>query len=150
MQPKPEVIELNANLERVVTMIRRLANSPDISLTTASTLRMLEMNGPCRLSEMAVCQGVTQPAMTQLVTRLERDGYAVRGSDASDARVVLVELTEAGREMLRERRLIRASRMSDLLDALPAGDRDRILSAVPALQLLASLGQTDEGNPPQA
>lgn len=140
-------MELNANLERVVTMIRRLANSPDISLTTASTLRMLEMNGPCRLSEMAACQGVTQPAMTQLVTRLERDGYAVRGGDAGDARVVLVELTEAGREMLRERRLIRASRMSDLLDTLPADDRGRILGALPALKLLASLGQTDEANP---
>lgn len=142
-------MELTANLERVVTMIRRLAHSPDISLTTASTLRMLETNGPCRLSEMAAYQGVTQPAMTQLVTRLERDGYATRGSDASDARVVLVELTEAGQEMLRERRQIRAGRMADLLDTLPAGDRDLILGALPALKLLASLDQTDEGSPSQ-
>jgi DNA-binding MarR family transcriptional regulator len=93
---------------------------------------------------MAVYQGVTQPAMTQLVTRLERDGYAVRGSDPSDARVVLVDLTDAGRAVLAERRELRASRMSELLDTLPADDREVILGALPALKLLASLDQADE------
>lgn len=135
------------SLERAVTMLRRLADTPEISLTTAATLRMLEQSGPCRLSELAQSQGVTQPAMTQLVTRLERDGLAARGSDASDARVVLVEITAAGREMLRDRRLDRADRLTELLDALPSADRATILNAVPALNLLADLGQTFEFPP---
>src|SRR5215468_9617744 len=111
---------LAASLERVVTMLRRLAGPPEISLTTASTLRMLEISGPSRLSELAVSQGVTQPAMTQLVTRLERDGLAARGSDASDARVVLVEITDDGRALLRRRRAERADRLSRVLGDLPA------------------------------
>lgn len=150
VQPRSDVLELTASLERVAVMIRRLAATPDISLTTASTLRMLETTGPCRLSEMAISQGVTQPAMTQLVTRLERDGYAVRGSDPSDARVVLVKLTEAGRAMMRERRERRAIRMSELLDTLPDADRELIFGAVPALRLLATLGQSEAAGPSDA
>lgn len=145
VEPKPEVVELTAILERAVAMVRKLAHTPDISLTAASTLRMLEVNGPSRLSDLAAAQGVSQPAMTQLVTRLEREGYAARGGDASDARVVLVELTQGGLDMLRSRRQARARRMSDLLDALPAADRDQVLGAIPALRLLAGLGQSDPG-----
>ena len=133
---------LAKSLERVFTMLRRIADTQEISLTTAATLRMLELSGPCRLSELAVSEGITQPAMTQLVTRLERDGLAARGGDASDARVVLVDITDAGRDLLRERREERATRLSDLLDALPAADRDTVLAAVPALNLLTDLGQT--------
>ncbi|MFC9972738.1 hypothetical protein ACFVH6_17795 [Spirillospora sp. NPDC127200] len=39
--------------------------------------------------------GVRLPTMTALVDRLERDGLAARGRDASDARVVTVETTDA-------------------------------------------------------
>jgi DNA-binding MarR family transcriptional regulator len=138
---------LSTILEKVVTMLRRLADTPEISLTTAATLRMLEVSGPCRLSELAISQGVTQPAMTQLVTRLERDGLAARGSDASDARVVLVDLTDGGREMLQRRRDDRTDRLSELLAALPDRDRAAILDAVPALHLLTDLGQTFEFPP---
>ncbi len=147
VEPKPEVVELTAILERIVTMIRKLVHTPDISLTAASTLRMLEVSGPSRLSDMAAAQGVSQPAMTQLVTRLEREGYAVRGGDAHDARVVLVALTQDGRDMLRSRRQARAQQMSDLLEALPPADRDRVLGAIPALRLLAGLGQPDAESP---
>jgi hypothetical protein len=46
--------------------------------------------------------------------------------------------------VLAERRELRASRMSELLDTLPADDREVILGALPALKLLASLDQADE------
>ncbi len=144
LETNDEVMALAKSLERVVTMLRRLADTPHISLTTAATLRMLEMSGPCRLSELAASQGVTQPAMTQLVTRLQRDGLAHRGRDASDARVVLVELTASGRRLLRDRRAERAGRLRELLDALGPADRATILAAGPALDLLADLGQTFE------
>ena len=76
----------------------RHGNPPnDISLTAASTLRRLEREGPRRLTELAAAEGVTQPAMTQLVTRLEKEGLAARGSDPADGRVVVVSITEAGR-----------------------------------------------------
>lgn len=138
--PDTDVRDLAATLERVVTMVRRMMPSQPMSLTSVSVLRSLESAGPTRLTELASSQGVTQPGMTQLVTRLERDGYVERGSQHGDARVVLVSLTDAGEEFLRQRRELRAQRLDDLLRTLPADDRSRIFDAIPALTMLASLG----------
>ena len=139
--PDLDVAQLSNALERVVTMVRRMLPSQPMSLTSVSVLRSLELSGPTRLTELASTQGVTQPGMTQLITRLERDGYVQRGGSHQDARVVLVSLTDAGQEFLDQRRKLRAAHLSDLLDRLPADHRAEILAAIPALDLLADLGQ---------
>jgi DNA-binding MarR family transcriptional regulator len=139
-----DVPTLTATLERVMSLMRRTAEVQDVSLTTASTLRTLQRSGPCRLSELAAREGVTQPAMTQLVSRLERDGYAERRGCADDARVVMVHLTPAGAALLDRRRDNRARRMAELTDRLPAEDRATIAAALPALDRLATLHDTDD------
>jgi DNA-binding MarR family transcriptional regulator len=149
IRTETDVETLSASLERLVSMVRRLAPPTGMSLTAVATLRTLEMSGPCRLSELAIGQGVTQPAMTQLVTRLERDGYARRGGSPDDARVVLVSLTAAGSDLLRHRRQARTDELRALLDRLPAADREAIFAAVPALNLLAALGQPDDRSRPR-
>src|SRR5258705_8318508 len=99
-------------------MLRRVVPSDGMSLTSASTLRRLERDGPHRLTELAGLEGVTQPAMTQLVSRLERDGLADRVADQVDGRVVLVKITTAGAAVLRRRRQARSRRLTELLDQL--------------------------------
>jgi DNA-binding MarR family transcriptional regulator len=135
-----DVLALATTLEQVVTMVRRLTPSEDLSLTAISTLRSLELSGPTRLTELAGAQGVTQPGMTQLVTRLERDGYATRQASDADARVVLVDVTATGRSLLTRRRELRAHQLTVLLGHIPARDRAAIIAAIPALTLLADLG----------
>jgi DNA-binding MarR family transcriptional regulator len=108
----------------------------DLSLTTAATLATLDRDGPQRLSDLAAREGVTQPSMTALVTRLERDGLAVRGDDPTDRRAVVVTLTDAGREVLVSRRTRRASRLADLLDGLDPEDRAAVEAAAGALTRL--------------
>jgi DNA-binding MarR family transcriptional regulator len=77
--------------------------------------------------------------MTQLVSRLERDGLATRASDPADGRVVVVRITDAGRERVRERRKIRSRRLAELLAELPPADRAAIGAALPALDRLSAL-----------
>jgi DNA-binding MarR family transcriptional regulator len=43
---------------------------------------------------------VTQSAMTQIVTRLERDGLVERRPDPTDGRAVLVSVTPAGTSVI--------------------------------------------------
>jgi DNA-binding MarR family transcriptional regulator len=133
-------------LERVVSLIRRLAPPQGISLTAASTLRTLERSGPCRLSALAAFEGVTQPAMTQLVSRLERDGYAERRGDTDDGRVVMVHLTPAGEDLVSRRRDLRARRLAELTGRLSIDDRAAIAAALAALDRLTALHHTDDGN----
>lgn len=129
---------LATTMEQLVSLLRRLTPTDGISLATASTLLMLKINGPCRLSDLASRVGITQPAMTQLVSRLERDGYAQRGTCATDARVVLVHLTPGGAAVLRRRRDARADRLVALARRLSVDDRAALAAALPALDRLAA------------
>jgi DNA-binding MarR family transcriptional regulator len=108
----------------------------ELSLTTASTIATLDRDGPQRLSDLAVREGVTQPSMTALVTRLERDGLATRGDDPTDRRAVIVTLTDAGRDVLLARRTRRATRLAALLDRLAPEDRAAVEAAAGALSRL--------------
>jgi DNA-binding MarR family transcriptional regulator len=131
--------QLAISFERVFNLVRRLNPQEDISLTAASTLRTLERHGAHRLSELASKEGVTQPAMTQLVSRLERAGLAQRCTDPTDARVVIVRIADPGREVLRARRAARAQKLHELMGSLTQADRTAIVAALPALDRLADL-----------
>jgi DNA-binding MarR family transcriptional regulator len=130
-------IQLVMSFERLFALLRRLNPQQDISLTAVSTLRTLERCGPHRVSDLATAEGVTQPAMTQLVSRLERSGLAVRRTDPTDGRVVVVDLTEGGLDLLRQRREARAAKLLDLMAELTAEDRAAIMAALPAFDRLA-------------
>ena len=67
--------EVVAGLERAAGLIRSPSppGGPRRS-PPASTLATLERSGPCRLTSLAASQGVTQPAMTQLIARLREAG----------------------------------------------------------------------------
>ncbi|TDD79369.1 MarR family transcriptional regulator [Actinomadura darangshiensis] len=135
-------LELAAGLGRVYSLMRALSQPRDLSMTTVSTLATLERSGPRRVTELAAFEGVTQPAMTQLVSRLEREGMAERRALPGDRRGVAVHLTEAGRAELARRRAAQAKRLAELLAGLPAADRAAIAAALPALNRLtgAALG----------
>jgi len=54
------------------------------------------------MSEMAARLNVTQGAVTQMATRLEKKGYVLRSKDTQDKRVTTITLTEKGRILCRE------------------------------------------------
>ncbi|HEX4252063.1 MAG TPA: MarR family transcriptional regulator [Pseudonocardia sp.] len=138
--PTAERYAIVAGLERLIGLIRLLTPAGEISLTTASTLARLANAGPHRLSDLAAREGVTQPAMTQLVSRLERNGLAERRGDTDDRRVVMVHITPAGQQLLDQRRKARAIQLSGLLDELSHDEEHSIASALPALNKLVDLG----------
>ncbi|MFA1543148.1 MarR family winged helix-turn-helix transcriptional regulator [Actinomadura monticuli] len=140
-------LELAAGLGRVYSLMRSLSLPRDLSMTTVSTLATLERLGPRRVTELAAFEGVTQPGMTQLVSRLEREGLAERRALPGDRRVVAVHLTEAGRAELARRRAAQAKRLAELLAGLPAADREAIAAALPALDRLAGAALGVPGTP---
>ncbi|UWZ49727.1 MarR family transcriptional regulator [Dactylosporangium matsuzakiense] len=128
---------LTVAVERVFSVLRQGNPPNDISLTAASTIWRLQQEGPRKLTDLAAAEGVTQPAMTQLVQRLEREGLARRADDPTDRRVVLVEVTQAGIDLLQRRREVRAAHLAALLEDLSAEDEASIAAALPALERLA-------------
>jgi DNA-binding MarR family transcriptional regulator len=134
------VPELSLAIEQLVRFVRRLSPDTGLSLTAAATLSSLDRNGPARLTELAVQQGVTQPAMTQLVTRLQEAGLAERRPDPDDGRVVRVHLTDAGLTELSRRRGVRTERLGELFDRLTGEHQAALVAALPAIgALIASV-----------
>jgi DNA-binding MarR family transcriptional regulator len=131
--------ELAAALERLVPVWRRVAVPGELSPTAAFTLGRLSREGPCRLTELAALEHVSQPAMTQLVSRLESQGLAERVSDPADARVANVRVTAAGEALIERRRAARAERFAAMYAALPPGEQAALAAALPALQRLGEL-----------
>ncbi|GAB2848928.1 MarR family transcriptional regulator [Actinocorallia aurea] len=134
--------ELFGFVEVLLPFLRQVETADGLSSSASSVLYRLVRIGPQRLTELARAQGVSQPGMTQLVGRLERDGYVRRTASAEDGRGVLVEVTETGRALSQGRRAERVALLAGMIADAPAEDRTAIAAALPALTRLIAARQT--------
>jgi DNA-binding MarR family transcriptional regulator len=135
---------LAVGLDRIIRLYRSLTPPGELSLTAVATLASIEGLGPQRLTALAAREGVTQPAMTQLISRLEDAGQVRRESDPDDGRVVLVAITDEGRATLAHRRDSRAARLADVLARLSPEHLAALSAAQPALEALVSVSRDDD------
>ncbi|MGN6741796.1 MAG: MarR family winged helix-turn-helix transcriptional regulator [Amnibacterium sp.] len=133
-----EQLALGRALEQVVTLLRRSRRTSDVSATALSLLDRLDSDGAQRITDLAAHEGITQPAMTALVNRLEERGWAERAADPADGRAIRVSITEAGRERLQRHRADRTRRIAERLAALEPEDQGALLAALPALNHLTA------------
>ncbi|MFK0025042.1 MarR family winged helix-turn-helix transcriptional regulator [Streptomyces sp. NPDC090798] len=124
--------EVAAALNELTTGVARylLSDRQGMSLTTVAVLNRLEREGPIRLTALAAAEGIAQPSMTVLVQRLEAQGLATRVGHPEDGRVRVVAITDAGRELMAQRRRTQTARVADLLAALPEQDVQALLQAM--------------------
>ena len=136
--------DLATGLERVVSLLRALSQPSGLSMTSVATLATLERQGPRRLTALAALAGVTQPAMTQLISRLEDDGWCAARPTSADGRVVQVRITDEGRATLARRRAGRAAKLAVILTQLSPEYQAALAAAVPALDALAAARRDEQ------
>ena len=149
-KPDSDIAEGIAEALRVgaSVMIRHLARGT--SLTSRNVLAALAAEGPSRLTALATATGIAQPAMTQLVGRMDREGLVVRLIDPEDGRATLVAITDAGRALRSEQHRSTHERMAELLDRLSADDQATLALAMRvAMPLLQQLTR-DAAEHPQS
>jgi DNA-binding MarR family transcriptional regulator len=105
-----------------ILMLRHLSDRSALNLTALLTLSTLEQEGPVRVTALAAAAGIGQPAMTELIQRLERQGMVTRVDDPEDGRVALVSISDAGRALRSDLQRGRRDRLAVLLAGLPAED----------------------------
>ncbi|MEV4123934.1 MarR family transcriptional regulator [Nocardia sp. NPDC049707] len=110
-----------------------------LPFTTLSVLDTLAHRGSARLTDLTETEQLTQPGITQLVARLERDGLVLRRRDPEDGRAVIVHLTEAGRRVRQTRHDDRVRHLVPMVSELSPAHRQAIAAALPALTRLAQL-----------
>jgi len=113
-------VDVAFELKRVVTEYNAAfaAHLRPIGLTTlqAEALIALDDLGPVRLKQLATHLVAESGHPSRLVSRLERDGLATRGSGSGDA--VLIRLTARGTQLAGQSRTIRDRLTGALADAL--------------------------------
>jgi len=135
--PIGEVID-----EAMDLTVRHLADRTGLSGSAAMLLNRLVHEGPARLTTLACLEGISQPAMTQMIQRLERQGLVERSGDPDDGRVAVVALAADGRVKLAQRRDGRRARLADLLNTLSSEDESSlVLAAQVALPILRRLNE---------
>lgn len=137
---------LGADLLAVVARINRLANQRielPLPFAQARLLATIEDQGRARISDLAAIDHCSQPTMTTQVRRLEDAGLVSRTEDAADARVVLIEITDAGRTMLNRVRADRSAAINPYLDHLDDAQRRALVDAIQVLRGLLDDAQQD-------
>jgi DNA-binding MarR family transcriptional regulator len=90
---------LRLAMTRLGRQLRR-EDPRDLTLAGLSALSAVAAAGRLSLGELAEAERLSAPTVTRLVDRLEQAGLMRRLADELDRRVVRVELTEAGRDLL--------------------------------------------------
>jgi DNA-binding MarR family transcriptional regulator len=136
----PASLELaNALLPRIGRLVRRLVRetaAAGMSRTQLSVLTTLRDGGAVRITELAEAERVTQPSMTVLVSRLEREGWAKRQPDPVDGRAVVVAITPAGLAERDRMTAAGADLLAQRLEGLTAKERAALAAALPVLDRL--------------
>lgn len=122
--------------------MRHLADRSGLSAGAAMLLNRLAHEGPDRLTALACLEGTSQPAMTQMIQRLERQGLVERSGDPDDGRAAIVSLTPDARVKLDDRTAARRGRLAALTDTLSSEDEFSLaLAAQVALPILRRLSE---------
>lgn len=122
-------------LRQAVYLVRSMDADGDLSSGQVSTLNMIAAQ-PLRVGAIASNAGIRVPSATEQVIKLGSLGLVERIADESDARVVLVGLTAAGRNALAAANARRNAMMATALRTLDADELRAVANAIPAIAKL--------------
>jgi DNA-binding MarR family transcriptional regulator len=114
-----------------------------VSRTEAGVIWALSVRAQ-RITDLAAGEGVTQPAITRLVNRLEKCGWVAREDDPDDRRAVIVRLTPAGTETFEGLRAEYRALVHEEMATLPDTDVETLARATDVLDRLIARLQDRE------
>jgi DNA-binding MarR family transcriptional regulator len=120
-------------LQHAARKFRELDDEIGLSPARFSLLATLRYHGPLRVGEIAREERVTQPTVTQSVQGLESAGLVRRRPHPSDGRGRVVELTPAGRAVVRRARARKIAWLNAVLGELDEHQRQALHSAAALL-----------------
>ncbi len=125
----------------VVRLNRRLrAQRADstITLTQLAALSTLGHHGPLTPGELAAHEKVQPPSMTRVLAALEERTLVVRRPHPSDGRQALVELTDAGRDLLAQEVRMREAWLSRRLAEITPAEHAVLVEASAVIDRLVA------------
>ena len=123
---------LSSHYERKVELLQR-ASELDLTFAQSQVLFYVADHPACPMGEVAKAFGVTLPAITHIVDRLEEKRFMARAHHPADRRVYVLELTRAGQALVEELHGIQMRALDGVLTRMSADDRERAVRGIEAL-----------------
>jgi DNA-binding MarR family transcriptional regulator len=118
--------------------LRQVQSEGELTLPESSALVRLERGGPATPSALARLEQISPQSMGATLAALESRGLVKRHADPDDGRRSVMSVTEAGRQVLGDRR---NKRTEQLARALSSGftppELEQLMVAAPLLERLA-------------
>src|ERR1700691_147499 len=129
---------LRANVGLLLRRLRQVQSEGELTLPESSALVRLERGGPATPSALARLEQISPQSMGATLAALESRGLVKRHADPDDGRRSVMSVTEAGRQVLGDRR---NKRTEQLARALSSGftppELEQLMVAAPLLERLA-------------
>jgi DNA-binding MarR family transcriptional regulator len=109
------------------------ASELDLTYAQSQVLFHVADHPGCHMGDVAKAFGVTLPAVTHIVDRLEEKQFLQRSDHPGDRRVYLLELTRAGRALVQELHAMQMRGVEAVLRRMAADDRQRVIKGLEAL-----------------
>jgi DNA-binding MarR family transcriptional regulator len=136
LSPETIAAELRPVLLRLARELRKETEQLGITARQVTFLWLVKLRPGLSLAELAAEEGISPPAMSGHVDRLERAGLLERVRSTDDRRRIGLRLTDEGARLLRRVRARRTTWLTGRLGTLEPDQLDAIAAAIPALARL--------------
>jgi DNA-binding MarR family transcriptional regulator len=140
LSPDLVAAELRPVLLRLARELRKETEQLGITARQATLLWLVKRSPGLSLAELAAEEGISPPALSGHVDRLERAGLIERVRSTEDRRRVGLRLTDDGSRLLRRVRARRTTWLSGRLGTLSPTELEAVGDAIPALRRLLGDG----------
>jgi DNA-binding MarR family transcriptional regulator len=123
----------------------RYTRSTGLSLGQMTVLMHLHYQGPCEITHFCDMMQITPAGASNMIERMVQQGVVRRNELPGDRRVRLVDLTEAGRQIILEGIAMREAWVTQLVASLSAEERERIFAAMLSLNQHAEMLEIQPG-----
>jgi DNA-binding MarR family transcriptional regulator len=134
----PELVadDLRPVLLRLARELRKETEQLGVTARQATLLWLVKRSPGLSLAELAAEEGISPPALSGYVDRLERAGLLERVRSTEDRRRVGLRITDDGAKLMRRIRARRTTLLAERLSALAPAELEAIGAAIPALYRL--------------
>lgn len=130
--------QLRVSLTRIARRLRAQRGEADLSEGQFAVLTSINRHGPMTPGALAEHERIRPPSMTRTVNSLVELGLVAKAGHETDRRLVVVELTDAGRDEIKVTRRRRDAWLTKKLGQLTPEERQTLADASELLTRIAS------------
>lgn len=105
----------------------------DLTYAQSQVLFYVGAHPHCHMGDIGKAFGVTLPAVTHIVDRLEEKRFMVRTDDPADRRVYVLELTRRGAKIAGELEAVRIRGLERVVARMSLATREQVIRGLEAL-----------------